>query len=34
MLLEMYGDPSKSDEMADKLQQIDGVTVKRMEFEE
>lgn len=34
VLLEMYGDLSKADEMAEKLQQIHGVTVKKMVFED
>jgi hypothetical protein len=32
ILLEMFGDEAKAAEMEDKLNDLDGVTTKRMEF--
>lgn len=34
ILLEMYGDGTKIQEMEEKLNQMNGVTTKRMEFTE
>jgi hypothetical protein len=32
ILLEMYGDPARSEELADKLNAIEGVEVQKMVF--